>query len=196
MKIRVQPFVGKAAERYLQDLAKLRLEVFRDFPYLYDGNMDDERAYLQTYVETPDSVLVIAFDGEAVVGASTALPMGYETAPIQQPFLDKQYDLSQVFYFGESVLKKGYRGQGIGVAFFQQREAHAQQLGGFRYLTFCAVVRPDDHPLRPANHVPLHDFWINRGFQPTEMLCYMDWKDLNEPTASSKPLQFWIKPLW
>ena len=195
MKIHVQPFVGEAAERYLPDLARLRLEVFRDFPYLYDGNMDYERAYLQTYVERPDSVLVIAFDGEAVIGASTALPMKYETPHIQQPFLDKQYDVSQVFYFGESVLKKAYRGHGIGVAFFQQREAYARQLGGFRYLTFCGVIRPDEHPLRPTNYVPLDNFWLNRGFQPTEMVCYMDWKDLNEPAESSKPLRFWIKPL-
>jgi len=177
MGIKIQSFTGKAAEPYLRDLAKLRIEIFRDFPYLYDGNLAYEQDYLQTYLATPDSILLIAFDDETVIGASTALPMMAETPNVQQPFIERGYDLSNIFYFGESVLRKTYRGRGIGVEFFKRREAHAQTLGGFTALAFCAVVRPADHPRRPEGYTPLDSFWRKRGFEPTDMYCKMAWQD-------------------
>jgi GNAT superfamily N-acetyltransferase len=195
MDIDIKSFTGKAAEPYLHDLAKLRIEVFRDFPYLYDGDLAYEQNYLQTYLNTPSSVLIIAFDGETVVGASTALPMTAETPNVQQPFVERDYDLKKVFYFGESVLRKAYRGRGIGVEFFKRREAHARALGDFTRLTFCAVVRPMDHPYRPQDYTPLDDFWRKRGFEPTDMYCQMQWQDLDDTEETTKLLRFWLKPL-
>lgn len=193
MAIHIQSFTGEAALPYIDDLARLRMEVFRDFPYLYDGDMAYEQGYLQTYIDTPNSVLVIAFDEETVIGAATALPLVHETPNVPQPFIERGYDVKKVFYFGESVLRKAYRGRGIGVAFFNQREAHAAQLGGFDYLSFCAVVRAEDHPRRPADYVPLDRFWRNRGFEPTDMYCEMAWQDLDETMESVKQLRFWLK---
>lgn len=195
MTIRVQSFTGEAALPYINDLARLRIEVFRDFPYLYDGDLDYESEYLQAFINASDSVLVIAFDGEVVVGASTALPLMHETPNIQQPFIENGYDVSKVFYFGESVLRKSYRGQGIGVEFFNHRESHATRLGGFDYLTFCGVVRPEDHPLRPSDYVPLDNFWRKRGFQQTDMYCYIEWKEIDKAVESSKSLRFWMKKI-
>ncbi|MDX1942107.1 MAG: GNAT family N-acetyltransferase, partial [Saprospiraceae bacterium] len=129
--IKIETFTGGAAMPYLNDLAQLRVEVFRDFPYLYDGNLIYEQDYVQTYIKAMDSVLVIAFDGDSVIGVSTALPMENEPINIQKPFLDRCFDTSKIFYFGESVLKKAYRGQGIGVEFFNQREAQARKLNRF-----------------------------------------------------------------
>ena len=54
---------------------RLRISVFRDWPYLYDGSLEYERAYLQTYRDSPGALLVGAFDGERLVGASTSTPM-------------------------------------------------------------------------------------------------------------------------
>ena len=41
-------------------------------------------------------------------------------------------------------------------------------LGGFTHCAFCAVVRPPDHPLRPAGYVPLDAFWTARGYAKVE----------------------------
>ena len=38
------------------------------------------------------------------------------------------------------------------------REAHAASLG-LDICAFCAVLRPDRHPLKPAGYVPLDTFW-------------------------------------
>lgn len=193
MNIQVQSFSGVNMLPYLDDLAKLRMEVFREFPYLYDGDLNYEAHYLQTLANAVDNVIIIAFDNNKVVGASTGIPMTSETSTVQKPFVEQGYDINKIFYFGESVLQKSYRGQGIGVEFFKHREAHARGLNRFEYVTFCSVIRPNDHSLRPKDYVPLDDFWRKRGFEQTEMVCYMEWKDVEESEESVKALKFWMK---
>ncbi len=196
MSLSVKRFSGSDAQPYLQDLARLRIEVFREFPYLYEGSLDYERNYLRTYTGVSNSVVVVAFDGPRVVGASTGLPLSSETEEIRKPFIDHDYDVDRVFYFGESVLEKTYRGQGIGVRFFEEREAHARSLGGFEWTAFCAVQRPDNHPRRPADYVPLDDFWTRRGYRKhPELNTTFSWQDLDESSASPKPMVFWIKSI-
>jgi len=36
--IRIKRYSGAALQQYIPELARLRIEVFRDFPYLYDGD--------------------------------------------------------------------------------------------------------------------------------------------------------------
>jgi len=186
--------LGREALPWIPALAGLRIRVFRDFPYLYDGDPDYEEDYLRTFAGAPGSILVAALDGEQVVGASTGMPLAQETENIRGPWAAMGADVSRIFYYGESVLLKPYRGQGAGLEFFRRREAHARRLDGFERLCFCAVLRPSDHPLRPADYVPLDGFWRKRGFRPVEGLtCRIPWKDLGEREETPKPLQFWQK---
>ena len=192
--LRVQRFSGAALNDFLDDVARLRIEVFKDFPYLYDGTMDYERHYLQTYVRCPEAVVVVAFDQGSVVGASTGIPLSAEEENFQRPFLAAGYDPKDIFYCAESVLRKDYRGQGLGVRFFEEREAHARELGDFRYYAFCSVVRPADHPLRPPGYTPLDAFWHKRGYRKhPELVASYTWKDLDQAVETSKPLEFWLK---
>ncbi|MGR9100140.1 MAG: GNAT family N-acetyltransferase [Gammaproteobacteria bacterium] len=192
--IRVERFSGESLEKYVPELAKLRIEVFRDFPYLYDGDFDYEEKYLKTYINCPESTIVLAFDGGTVIGASTAIPMKYETENFKRPFIEHGYDTDQVFYCGESVLQKSYRGLGVGVRFFEEREAHAEALGGFRHICFCCVERPTDHPLRPDNYVPLDTFWNKRGyFKHPELQTTYTWKDVDQAVETEKLMTFWLK---
>lgn len=194
--IRLQSFIGSQIQPYIDNLARLRIEIFRDFPYLYDGDPAYERRYLQTYSNSPESLFVVAFDGPEVVGVSTGVPMAYEEAEFKQPFKQHGYNPNRIFYFGESVLLPDYRGQGLGVRFFELREAYARQLDRFDYTAFCAVERPPNHPRRPAGYVPLDRFWQNRGYtkHPKLRTTYR-WRDLDETEESPKPMAFWLKRL-
>lgn len=190
----IQRCTGAEVERYIPDVARLRIEVFRDYPYLYEGDAAYEANYLRTYSASPESVIVIAFDGEQVVGASTAVPLRHEMDEIKQPFIAHNIDPQQVFYLGESVLRRRYRGRGIGVRFFQEREAHARSIGDFRWCAFCAVERPVDDRRRPADFVPLDEFWNKRGyFKHPELRTALAWRELDEPAQSPKPMVFWMK---
>ena len=192
----IQRFTGAALNDHLEDVARLRIEVFRDFPYLYDGTMDYERKYLQTYVRCPQAVVVVAFADGEVVGASTAIPLQFEEANFRKPFTDNGYDPAEVFYCAESVLRQDYRGKGLGVRCFEEREAHARSLGDFRYYAFCSVVRPPEHPLRPAGYQPLDRFWQQRGYQKhPELRASYSWKDIDQPHETSKQLEFWLKSI-
>lgn len=196
MTIRIERLTGAEIEAYLDALAGLRISVFRAFPYLYDGDMDYEREYLRSYAKSARSVIVGAFDGGDLIGAATALPMADEPDYVTGPFAARGYDTARVFYFGESVLRPEYRGRGIGVAFFGEREAHARSFGGFTHAAFCAVIRPPDHPRRPADFVPLDGFWRKRGYAPMPgFTLEFTWRDLDETAESDKPMAVWVKAL-
>jgi GNAT superfamily N-acetyltransferase len=187
---------GRDIEPHIDEVARLRIAVFRDFPYLYDGTVEYEAEYLSTYVRSADSLCVLVRDGDQVVGASTALPLADETEAFQRPFLEAGWDVERIFYYAESVLLPAYRGTGLGVRFFEEREAHARRLGRFRWCAFCAVQRPADHPRRPADYQPLDAFWARRGYRHhPELHTEYRWRDLTEDCESAKPMSFWIKPL-
>jgi len=187
---------GEELEPHLEALAGLRIEIFRDFPYLYEGSMAYELKYLQKYVQSERSKVFAVYDGSEMVGASTCLPLAEEADEVRQPFANYAVPVEEIFYFGESILKKPYRGRGIGHYFFDRREEHAATLGGYRLTCFCSVQRPVDHPLRPAHYRPNDAFWKKRGYrQQPGLICYMDWPDLQEKHSSQKPLVFWTRPI-
>lgn len=191
----VRPLSGREARAHFDDLARLRITVFCAFPYLYDGDMAYERDYLATYMEAPGAFIVGAFDGAALVGASTAAPLGQHKAEFAGPFSDRGLDPDDFFYFGESVLLPDYRGHGVGVAFFDLREAEARRQS-FSHCLFSAVVRPNDHPMRPADHVPLDAFWARRGYMRLDGLrTRFAWKDIGEARETTKPMEYWTKSL-
>lgn len=192
----VAPVTGPALAGLLPELACLRIEVFRDFPYLYDGTLDYEQRYIADFAAAADTVVVVARDGEEIVGMATASPMQGHADAFAEPFRAHGYDIDRLFYCGELVLRRSYRGRGIGHAFFDHREAHGRALGRFTHVTFCGVVRAPDHPLKPAGYQPLDAFWRKRGYAPLEgVRARFAWKDIDQPAADEKEMQFWLKPL-
>ncbi|SPF78225.1 GNAT family N-acetyltransferase [Pseudoprimorskyibacter insulae] len=193
--IRISPLTGQALLDVLDDVAGLRIEVFRDWPYLYHGDLDYERRYMQSYVGSAAAIVVGAFDGDRLVGASTGTPMEDHAEDFLTPFAQTDWPMDQIFYCAESILLPQYRGRGIGHAFFDHREAHARSLGR-RYSAFCSVMRPADHPARPSDYAPLDPFWRKRGYQPLDgVIARFNWTDMGDAGQSEKPLQFWGRDL-
>lgn len=186
---------GAEIKPYIVDLARLRIKVFHDYPYLYEGDLKYEENYLKIYTDCAESALVLAFDGDTIVGASSALPMQAEADYVKKPFLDANMDIEKIFYFGESVLLKKYRGQGIGKQFFMEREAAARE-HNCNIATFCAVERPPNHPHRPADWHPLDEFWQKLGYRKhPELTARFSWKDIGDTQETFKSMTFWLKHL-
>ncbi len=186
-----------AAERDagFDDLAQLRITVFRDFPYLYDGDAAYERDYLSIWFQAEGAYVAGAFDGSLMVGACTAVPLSAHSEAFAAPFAARGLDPASFFYFGESVLLAGYRGQGIGGRFFDLREAEARRQG-FATCLFSAVVRPFDHPMRPAGYRPLDDFWQRRGYRRMGGFSTLfSWKDIGDEAETEKPMQYWFRDI-
>ena len=195
MTLRIETLTGAALAAALDDVARLRIEVFRAWPYLYDGDLAYEREYLQSYRDSAGAVVVGAFDEDRLVGAATGTPLADHADDFAAAFAQSTLDMADIFYCAESVLLPAYRGQGAGHGFFDAREAHARELG-FAKSAFCSVIRPKEHPLHPTGYTPLDPFWRKRGYQPLPgVVAEFAWKDIDQPKETSKALQFWLRDL-
>ncbi|MFM8616725.1 MAG: GNAT family N-acetyltransferase, partial [Alphaproteobacteria bacterium] len=146
---------GAALTARLEALAGLRIRVFREWPYLYDGDAAYEARYHASYAQSPGALVVAAStaQGEAV-GMATCQPGIEASDNLRAAWASAGLDAAKHCYFGESVLLPAYRGQGAGVRFFAEREAHARRLG-LSIAAFCAVVRNENDPRRPRDYTPL-----------------------------------------
>lgn len=190
----IKTFYSDEIEEIIPDLARLRITVFHDYPYLYEGDFDYEKNYLKIYTDTDESAIVVAIDQNKIVGAASALPLKDEADYVIEPFLKASINIQDVFYFGESVLLKDYRGHGIGHKFFDEREKAAKKFG-YKKTAFCGVVR-SNHPLMPKNYKPLDEFWIKRGYakQP-HLRTQFSWKDIGDEKETYKEMIYWMKEL-
>lgn len=190
----VRTLTGAALDAALDDIARLRIAVFREWPYLYDGDLDYERRYLAGYGH-PTAIVAAAFDGSRIVGAATGMALEVHADDFAEPFAGRPEPLDQVFYCAESVLLPEYRGQRLGHAFFDARENHARALGR-RYSAFCSVIRPADHPLKPQGARSHDAFWRGRGYAPLPgVIARFHWQDIDQPAETTHDLQFWMRDL-
>jgi len=191
--IRQETLSGEAIGPMLPALARLRITVFRDWPYLYDGDAAYEERYLASYAASPGAAVVVALEGAEPVGAATCQPMAEATEEVQGAFRRHGLDPARFCYFGESVLLPAWRGRGIGIGFFQAREAHARRLG-LSAAAFCAVVRNPHDPRRPTDYQPLDAFWRRRGYAPRpDIACVFHWKEVGDDRETPHTLSFWLK---
>jgi GNAT superfamily N-acetyltransferase len=187
---------GAALIARLEALAGLRIRVFREWPYLYDGDAAYEARYLASYAQSPGALVVAACtaQGEAV-GMATCQPGIEASEKLRAAWASAGLDAGGLCYFGESVLLPEYRGQGAGMRFFAEREAHARRLG-LSIAAFCAVVRNENDPRRPRDYMPLDGFWRNRGYEPRpDISTVMSWREVDDTRETPHVLSFWIKQL-
>ena len=194
-EIDVRPLAGPDLEAVLDQVAQLRITVFRDWPYLYDGTLDYERQYLDSYRDNPGALLVGAVHEGRLIGASTSTPMEDHAPEFAAPFRALGIPLEKILYGAESVLLRPYRGMGLGHRFIDLREAHARALGR-THVAFCSVIRPEDHPARPGAYRSNDAFWRGRGYDTLPgVVARFSWKDLGDGEETEKPLQFWMRRL-
>ena len=187
---------GQEIENVFEDFARLRITVFRDFPYLYEGSVAYEKEYLATYTQSERSFLFAVYNGSEMVGATTCLPLKDEAPEVRLPFKKAGLNLNSFFYFGESILLPDFRGRGIGHRFFDEREAHARSFGTYKKACFLSVERGEQHPEKPAGYRPNDGFWQKRGYQKQSSIrAVMEWPDKGEAHSTPKSLVCWMRDL-
>jgi len=201
MGLRIECLKGDSIGSGVADLARLRIRVFRAWPYLYDGDLAYEEAYLSGFAKGQTSVIVAAYDVDTIVGAATGSPLEEHTAEFVPLFAGYGYRAENIFYCGESVLLPEYRAQGIGHGFFDRREAHARELRDklgyqFEYSSFCSVIREGGDLRCPPGYRPLDSFWEKRGYRKVAgMIGHYNWREIGQVSETRKPMQFWMRKL-
>ena len=187
---------GNEIESVFDDLASLRIAVFRDYPYLYEGSVAYEKEYLSSYIKSDRSLLFAVYSDQKMVGATTCIPLPDETSAIRKPFEQEGYDINSIFYFGESILLPRFRGIGLGHRFFDEREQHARSFGTYKKACFFSVERGLNHPEKPIDYRPNDEFWRKRGYSKQPHLkSRMEWPDIGEVHDTPKTLVCWMRDL-
>ena len=195
MSITEHILTGTAVEDFLNDIASLRIEIFREFPYLYDGRREDELHYLKLYSVTPESFVIIINDGEKVAGAATGMPLCHETTELVEPFSGTSYPVDEIFYVGELLFYPEHRNRGMGMQLVRMVEEQIRSYSTYRYLTCATVVRPDDHPMRPTDYIPIDRFLAHTGFSLLPgITTSFTWLE-TDGVRRCHPMNFWIKEM-
>ncbi|RLQ88285.1 GNAT family N-acetyltransferase [Notoacmeibacter ruber] len=193
--IRLQAYRGAEAGSLVDGLAALRIKVFADWPYLYEGDREYEARYLGHFLAGEGAFVAAAFDGDQLVGAATAAPLVQHMDDIAEPVRALDLDPAAIFYLSESVLLSEYRGSGIGHRFFDMREAEAMRQG-FRASMFCAVDRQPDDPRRPSDARSLEPFWRTRGYRKIDgPKAHISWRERGHSDESDHTLTLWLRDL-
>jgi Acetyltransferase (GNAT) family len=170
-------FQGKEIEPFLDELAKARIKQFRYYPYLYQGNMEYEKAYLKPYIANEDGLLLAAFDGDKMIGFVTGIPLMSSSEIIQDAenqFAKVGYDARKLYYLGEVIIAPQYRNYGIGHKFIKPIESKILELG---YQGACGLIvdRPEDHPLRPKDFPNLKLYAQSLGYISIGITSELAW---------------------
>lgn len=124
----LEVFKGPKAKFYWKNIAALRIEAFKDFPYLYEGSLAYEKEYLDIYFNSNRSSILLLFDKDEIVGFSSSIPLEEEMEDIKHPFLEKGIDLQKYFYIGEVIITPSYRGKHLW-KIIQYHKSFAQKMG-------------------------------------------------------------------
>jgi len=194
--IKIVAFTGREIDAVIPKLADLRIEIFAEYPFLYEGSLEDEKQHIKKFFAMEDAIVVAAFDQDKIVGISTAYPFIYEKESFQKLFLKHQRAPQEYFIIGEVALQKQYRRLGIGKKILQEIEAYAQKLNSYKYFCLYTFVRSPEDPRRPSDYYPETIFWKNRGFvEHPELHATVAYREIGESKKTPKKIRFWTKDI-
>ncbi|MBM3633215.1 MAG: GNAT family N-acetyltransferase [Alphaproteobacteria bacterium] len=177
MTFRIEVFRGTETAPYIRALADMRLETFYEFPYLYVGKLEDELAYTQLYTLTPHGILVIAFEGETIVGLYSGLPLD-TPGSMMKVWSDKLKEegiiLENCFYAGELIVKPAFQNKGIGSQLMKRLLREVDERG-FREIMGVTAIRPLNHPLRPQKYFDTDTIWGKYGLVKSSIILTGAW---------------------
>lgn len=195
-----QSYSGAQIEAILPDVAGLRIRVFRDYPYLYDGNREYEEKYLQGLARNERSLVAVARVDGAVVGAATALPLASDAeilGGIDRQFAKLGLDARDYYYYSEIVVDAAHRGHGIAREFYRRRKDRAVALG-YRKVCFAAIEREPGVLPAPADYFDPAPMWATMGFvKHPGIFVTFRWPTLTPAGTQDMDhrLVFWLKDL-
>lgn len=171
---------------YLAQLAEMRIQVFREYPYLYEGNLDYEFDYLERYVQCPSAILLALLDSAGQAwGVCTGIPLIHEDPVLSAPIPGNH---QSGFYIGEVLILPQARGQGWGAKLLEAIIDLSQKLG-FKQHYLYTVVEPA-HNRPPHYHSPAK-LWRKIGFEPTPIQCSFEWKRWDQEHPQNHTMELW-----
>jgi hypothetical protein len=181
----IKKFQGEEIAPFLDVLAAFRIKYFRHFPYLYEGNLEYEKAYLKDYIQNKHAIMIAAFEGEHIVGFVTGTPLMSSAEIVKDAetkFAMVGLNPHKLYYIGEGIIAPKYRSYGIAHKFGIGLEKKAIEMG-YEGCAYLMVDRPDDHPLKPKNYPNLQLQMKQFGYNSIGITSEMEWPTI-QPDGS------------
>jgi len=183
-------------QQHIETIASLRIAIFKEYPYLYDGDMQSERDYLKSYAASKNSVVILAKDKGKIVGAVTGIPLSELDKIFLMPFMEKHIPTKAQYYLGEILLLKEYRGKGNGYKLYSMFEEWVRQKGKYQKIVIAEVVRPANDPRKPKDYIPTRKFWESLGYiEHPELVFHIPYKEIGYKEKVPHSLVFSFKDL-
>lgn len=198
--IQFERLYGSEAKTCMDILASFRIQYFREFPYLYEGNMDYELIYLDGFFSNPEACLIIGREFEQPIVVSTSIPLlsDYEIVKsAENIFAADGLRASEFMYFGEIIIVPQHRGQGLTKRIFAQQEETALK-NGYTSTCYLAVDREEEHPMWPDGYKNPAVIWNRLGYRKTNMVTDFNWPTIQLAGGAEdkpNPMRFWVKEL-
>ncbi len=194
----IHVLIGTEVRSLIPFVAQQRIAIFREYPYLYEGNIDEEYRYLDWFSKLSQSAVAVAYVDNNPVGFITGTSFVEFDAHFngsQDIFKAAGLNPEDYYYFSEVIVMPEHRGHNLCTQLFQalERVAHHQ----FGYTKGCFVTESHkEHPLKPKNYKELDPLWTALGYAKTSMAIHFRWTTI-QPQGQAKEkehsMHYWIK---
>lgn len=191
--VRIEIFRGCEIAPYTQQIVELCNAIYREPPYLYNGEDEEYTAYIESYSQSNDAIICLAFDNEKAVGLAIATPMLKTRDLYKKTLLEHGYELDSLFYLGEFGLNSNYHNCGIEEAIYYKIENLVRKADAYSMICLWEI---EDLYQKNFEDTPGHDFWNKLGFlRHREVNFEISWTNIGDSKESTHLAVYSIKIL-
>lgn len=198
--LKIEIHTGCDSANYIETISQLRVNMFREYPYLYVGDVGQDKSYLQGYAEDKQAMIAIAKVDGIFAGASTGIPLNSDSAivaKIKCVFEKANINIEDYYYFGEVFVLPEFRGLGITTQLFSAQDALIKSWG-FKHACGLTIVRENNHPLKPTDYKSPDSMWEHLGFRKNKLTAVFKWPTVQADSSikdADNTVEFWAKKL-
>lgn len=191
--IRIETFRGSDVKPYIQDVMNLCNIIYKEPPYYYDGNKEEYRSYVESYSNSEETIISLAFIGTVPMGLAIGTPLSKTKGVYLQTLVEHGYEIDHIFYVGEFGLKRSYRNKGIEELLYATIENFVKASGA--YDTICLWEVEGQCP--QCNQFNFMDhFWKSKGFiRNPDLRFEIFWTNVGDIEESAHTAVYRIKKL-
>jgi hypothetical protein len=195
LKTTYEVLSGHEVIPYLDRLGELRIAVFSEYPYLYDGSIEAEKNYLKMYAQSKSSLVVLSKIDKKIIGFIAGLPFTESLDnDYKDSFLTEVPIEKTVFYLGEILIQIPYRRNKIGNQLFQLFE-HQLKLKGYKKILGCTVIREANSD-KQEEGFSIEQLIISKGAAKcADLIQRIGWKEVGKDESTEHFMQYWEKEL-
>ncbi len=194
----IKAFRGESITPYIKDITDLSITIYKEYPYLYEGTEEEYLPFIEHYTHSNYGIACLLFDDAKPIGVAIGMPMNEMREKYKQPFISArpQDNCDEIFYLGEFLLLKAYRGQGFGKQMYLELEHLIKENESLKKICFCKIDESDQNPLMPKNYRPLDGFWKKLGFgKCDDITVTVYWRNVFEENDSPHKMVYLLKSL-